>query len=340
MDNFDKRISRGVKSFLNENVEFKNEERHKILETIEHSKRKKKRFHPVYWSVLASAAIIICILTLSFINDGNSNIQDSQLAGSDSGKSNLSLEELEKIKISIKNEQVINGGDHQYLIEIENKSKYPLLEGTLFLSHEIKVTNGIKGNPFKMVVEINKKIPSGKSFTVESEVPSSVFDQSKVDVNGLTIELKGYLKEISPQSSINILQSNSVVEGAENTEQYWNESALFESGSYTMIGEEGRLGFIYDDEEVVRFYPDKVQKYMWHFWGDENEFEGNLKVIGTHENDAAPLTVFEGGLGGANNGADRHAPSNMSLPASGMWKLDAYIGESLFGTVYVKVHEE
>ncbi|MGG0670807.1 hypothetical protein ABE073_20020, partial [Lederbergia citrisecunda] len=35
----------------------------------------------------------------------------------------------------------------------------------------------------------------------------------------------------------------------------WNESPLFKSGSYTMIGEEGRLGFIYDDSVVVRFYP-------------------------------------------------------------------------------------
>ena len=42
----------------------------------------------------------------------------------------------------------------------------------------------------------------------------------------------------------------------------WNESHLFKSGSYTMIGEEGRLGFIYDDSEVVKFYPNKTQKYM------------------------------------------------------------------------------
>lgn len=37
------------------------------------------------------------------------------------------------------------------------------------------------------------------------------------------------------------------------------ESPLFESDGYTMIGNEGRLGFIYDDTEAVRFYPDKVQ---------------------------------------------------------------------------------
>lgn len=339
MDNFDKQISRGVKSFLDKNVEFKNSEKHKILLTIEHSNRKTKKFYPVYWTVLASTAIIVCIMSLSFMNDGASNINDSEQAGSDFANGNPYLDELEKIKITIKNEEKINDGDHKYLIEVENNSKYPLLEGTLLLSHDIKITNGIKENPFKMDVVINKEILSGKSDIVESEVPSSILDQSKVDTNGITIELKGYLKEISPKTAFNIMKSNSVVEGVANTEQNWIESPLFDSGDYTMIGEVGRLGFLYEDSQVDRFYPNKNQKYMWHFWGDNKELEGNLKVIGTHENDGEQQTVFEGELGGANNGADKHAPSNMSLPKSGMWKLDAYIGGSLFGTVFVKVHE-
>ncbi|ATP42155.1 hypothetical protein CSE16_20250 [Solibacillus sp. R5-41] len=120
----------------------------------------------------------------------------------------------------------------------------------------------------------------------------------------------------------------------------WKESPLFESGSYTMIGEEGRLGFLYNDAEVDRFYPDKVQKYMWHFWGEEQELEGELKVVATHENDDEEIYVTGGGLSSANNGADKHMPSHMSLPKSGMWKLDAYIGDRLFGSVYVKVHEK
>ncbi|WP_404356465.1 DUF4871 domain-containing protein [Cytobacillus firmus] len=123
-----------------------------------------------------------------------------------------------------------------------------------------------------------------------------------------------------------------------NLAQKWNQSPLFKSGNYTMIGEKGRLGFIYDDSEVVRFYPNKTQKYMWHFWGEDQEFNGKLKVVAIHENNEEQITVVEGGLGGDNNGADRHAPSNMSLPKSGMWKLDAYIGDKLFGSVYVKVH--
>jgi hypothetical protein len=60
----------------------------------------------------------------------------------------------------------------------------------------------------------------------------------------------------------------------------WKVSPLFRSGTYTMIGQEGRLGFIYDDGEVDRFYPNKKQKYMWHFWGKPEELQGSLKVMG------------------------------------------------------------
>ncbi|MCM3708217.1 MULTISPECIES: DUF4871 domain-containing protein [Cytobacillus] len=137
----------------------------------------------------------------------------------------------------------------------------------------------------------------------------------------------------------NVANNNDDI-NSENEHQVVKESPLFESGGYTLIGEEGRLGFIYDDSESLRFYPNKTQKYMWHFWGDDEEFNGNLKVTATNEKEEEKITVVEGGLGGAHNGADRHAPSNMSLPKSGMWKLDAYIGDKLFGTVFVKVHKE
>ena len=123
----------------------------------------------------------------------------------------------------------------------------------------------------------------------------------------------------------------------------WNESPLFKSGSYTMIGEEGRLGFIYDDSEVDRFYPNKTQKYMWHFWGNEAELIGDFMVLGTHENSDEEITIVPksgNSFLSPNNGADHHLPTNMTLPKSGMWKLDAYIGDEIFGSVYVKVHEK
>jgi len=118
----------------------------------------------------------------------------------------------------------------------------------------------------------------------------------------------------------------------------WKESSLFESESFTMIGEEGRMGFIYDDSEVTRFYPNKTQKYMWHFWGEDEEFDGELKIVGTHETEEQVTILESDSVGGANHGAERHLPSNFSLPTSGMWKLDAYFDNDLFGSIYVRVH--
>ncbi|MGM0847238.1 MAG: DUF4871 domain-containing protein [Bacillota bacterium] len=125
------------------------------------------------------------------------------------------------------------------------------------------------------------------------------------------------------------------------TNEKWEESSIFESGNYKMIGVEDKLGFIYDDSEAIRFYPDKENKYMWHLWGNPEKLKGELKVTATHNESSEEVTVTEGlALAGAHNGADAHTPSMMSLPKSGMWKLDAYVDDQLHGSIFVKVYEE
>ena len=126
-------------------------------------------------------------------------------------------------------------------------------------------------------------------------------------------------------------------------ESKWQESPLFESGSYTMIGEEEKAGFIYDGGEVVRFYENEPQKYMWHFWGSQTELTGPFKVVGTHENSSEGIEVVPEGdvlIPSPNNGADHHVPTLMSLHETGMWKLEAVINDKVMGTVYVEVHEQ
>ncbi|GKU76119.1 DUF4871 domain-containing protein [Paenibacillus sp. L3-i20] len=126
-------------------------------------------------------------------------------------------------------------------------------------------------------------------------------------------------------------QKNDVVE--------WTISPLFESGSYSMIGEEGKVGFIYDDSEVLRFYPEKIQKYMWHFWGDSKELEGSLKITATSKDSGEVIIVHEGAVSNPLNGADGHTPSNLSLPTSGLWRFDIQIAGKHFGSIVVKAHE-
>jgi hypothetical protein len=80
---------------------------------------------------------------------------------------------------------------------------------------------------------------------------------------------------------------------------------------------------------------------MWHFWGEPEILKGLLKVTGTNQESGRQIIVLKDlALGGANNGADVHVPSNMSLPSSGIWRLDAYIGENRFGSITVQVHDQ
>lgn len=121
----------------------------------------------------------------------------------------------------------------------------------------------------------------------------------------------------------------------------WKVSPMFKSGAYMMIGQPGRIGFIYDDQEVSRFYLQKEQKYMWHYWGTKEELQGPLRIMATSKETGEQITVLEAAMGpaGSNNGADAHHPSLMSLPSPGLWRLDVYMAEKYFDSVVVEVHE-
>ncbi|CEG22736.1 hypothetical protein BN1080_01671 [Planococcus massiliensis] len=124
------------------------------------------------------------------------------------------------------------------------------------------------------------------------------------------------------------------------TESKWHESPLFDANGYTMIGEEGRAGFIHG--EAAHFMANSPQKYMWHFWGSDVELTGTFKVLGKHENSSEEIIVVpeEKSIPSPNNGADHHIPTTMEIPEGGMWQLKAVFNEKVIGTVYVEVHDK
>ncbi|MGM9924465.1 MAG: hypothetical protein ACI35R_09485 [Bacillus sp. (in: firmicutes)] len=125
------------------------------------------------------------------------------------------------------------------------------------------------------------------------------------------------------------------VNGAE-----WKESEYFTSEGLSLIGEPQVLGFTHSDSEEVKIQPNKTQKHGWHFWGEEAKTAGELTVRATKQGSDEQLEIVKNSpLGGPNSGADNHAPTNMTFPESGMWKLDAYLDDQLFGSVYVTVDE-
>ncbi|WP_035179352.1 hypothetical protein [Alkalihalobacterium bogoriense] len=114
------------------------------------------------------------------------------------------------------------------------------------------------------------------------------------------------------------------------------ESQKFESNSYSMIGVENKIGFIYD-EYSTPFIVDEGQKYMWHFWGDD-VVDQPFTVIGKNMKSGEEVVVIDNEIiAGPLNGADAHMPSSMSLPTQGKWALMAYVDEELFGTIAVDV---
>ena len=124
-------------------------------------------------------------------------------------------------------------------------------------------------------------------------------------------------------------------------------------GEYLLIGEEGKVGFLVGSGkkgEVVeeKIIANKANKYMWHFWGDKDSISGDFKVVGTDkEGKEHPVLVsgddtvwqYSNTSISPNNGADSHIPSNMVFPTSGLWKLEIYFNEKLFGEIVINVED-
>ncbi|MFE7064503.1 hypothetical protein ACFVAD_20420 [Sutcliffiella sp. NPDC057660] len=102
-----------------------------------------------------------------------------------------------------------------------------------------------------------------------------------------------------------------------------------------LIGDNGKFGIA----EYGPFISGQDQKYMWHFWGDKKTFLKPFKVIGVSERTGERKELFSlpaSTMLAPNNGADHHLPSTLKLSEPGLWKLEAYFGEELFGTITVK----
>ena len=124
-------------------------------------------------------------------------------------------------------------------------------------------------------------------------------------------------------------------------------------GEYLLIGEEGKVGLLVGSGktgEVVeeKIIANKESKYMWHFWGDSKTISGDFKIVGTDEKGKEhPVLVSESKTVwqypntpiSSNDGADSHIPSNMVFPTSGLWKLEIYFNEKLFGELVINVKE-
>lgn len=121
-------------------------------------------------------------------------------------------------------------------------------------------------------------------------------------------------------------------------------------GERVLIGEEGKFGLSVgsgkEGEAVAQpIVKGKRNKYMWLFWGSDEELNGWLKVLGTNEK-GKPHTLIGKEAGNQpyvrinpNNEADSIIPTSMEFPSAGLWKLQVYISDTLLGEIIVNVND-
>ncbi|WP_245542499.1 hypothetical protein [Siminovitchia fordii] len=117
----------------------------------------------------------------------------------------------------------------------------------------------------------------------------------------------------------------------------WEKKAV-EFGNRDIIGNENKSGVIGQDMKSA-----KVEKWMWHLWGIEEPENKELTIVGFHkETETVRQILIDGwakGLGGPNNGADAHIPSNVEIPESGDWAILLYIDKKLFDILVYEIIE-
>jgi len=131
----------------------------------------------------------------------------------------------------------------------------------------------------------------------------------------------------------------------------WEESPTFEvpisvGSEYVLIGEQGKFGFLigpYRIEAGERKYDlpivaERPNKYMWFLWGSKELLQGSFAVTAVKEGSRQEIGVVSPlGLGSQSSLDYTQIPTTMNLPEPGMWRLNAYVGNRLFGSVYVRV---
>ncbi|MEY9971097.1 hypothetical protein ABH966_001463 [Lysinibacillus sp. RC46] len=117
----------------------------------------------------------------------------------------------------------------------------------------------------------------------------------------------------------------------------WYQKAA-EFGERGIIGNANKSGVIGADMPSLN-----TQKWMWHIWGIEEGQDTKLTIVGYHKDSKTvhPILVdgWTIGLGGPANGADAHAPSNVTIPKPGEWAILLYTNGSYFDTLIYDITE-
>ena len=237
-----------------------------------------------------------------------------------------------------------NGADEQVEIETKSKTKMDL---------EFKDTEEI--NIFKKAVSDSKK----ESGIVNMTNPQYQFSIGEESYFLWITKDSGTIMNRKDTHTIYSLSSSSVKEVydfvTEVVKEDWNISPAFtiskpgadgKDVTYGLRGIEGKLAIV--DGQVIA---GANNKQLFHFWGETPEkteqlFNKKVKVIGTSKKTGETVTAFESSIGLPNEEIIKpphhyaESVGYLNLSSKGIWKLDAYIENELFGSIVVDVQEK
>ena len=225
---------------------------------------------------------------------------------------------------------------------------------------ELKKTEEI--DIFKKAVENAKKEPG----IVNMTNPQYQFSIGEKSYFLWITEDSGTIMNRKDTHTIYLLSSSSVKEvydfvnksklsKTEAVQEDWNISPTFtiskpgpdgKDVAYGLRGIDGKLAIV--DGPVIA---GTNNKQLFHFWGGTPEkteqlFNKKVKVIGTSKENGETVTAFESSIGVPNEEIIKpphhyaESVGYLNLPSKGIWKLDAYIEDELFGSIIIDVQEK
>lgn len=217
MDGFDREISAKLKKLANDNVHLTQEEKMAIRRKTTGNKSSVRRFQPVYWTVLASAAALFLFLGFIYADEAgilNAGPDTDYMMPANGADMGYTIEDLEGIDFELVSEEQLDDVNRLYTIELVNGSEHHIVDAVFSMSHPIKIENGYKDNAFKVESRLYNINP-GETIRFDMTLPSGVFDSEQVDVDSESMELTGYLDKIKGENVFQIGRSNSVIEADE-----------------------------------------------------------------------------------------------------------------------------
>ncbi|PHA01147.1 DUF4871 domain-containing protein [Bacillus pseudomycoides] len=151
-----------------------------------------------------------------------------------------------------------------------------------------------------------------------------------------TVDSKKIIETTQPQNNIPSFFHLSILKDVN-----WEESPSFEHDKISLKGIENKVALV--DTTWIANQP---KKYMWFFLAP-NPPSGKLTIVALKQGSTKLVPVFfqderTGNVWTAPQEITKDITSIssiMSLPSAGLWLLNVYIGEKLYGQIVVHVEE-